>query len=142
MWLLQLSDGEQVSAKVCELLELLDLDGSGDKSPPVRRLLNRLLMLPEAEQNLLFSLFSASLDQVIRSERQQGRYDEGTTTLRASSIRLVGEPELVWQDEAGGSGQAKLQAYCIETDRGVPFQDARQVGREETTPRPWRSTGP
>jgi hypothetical protein len=52
--------------------------GGGDKAAPVRRFLNRILMLPEEEQNLLFALFAGSLEATIRAEKQAGKYDEGT----------------------------------------------------------------
>jgi hypothetical protein len=58
-----------------------------------RRFLNRLLGLPVARQNLLFSYFTCTLSAEIRAAKAEGRYFEGVSDLGGSHVSKV-EPEV------------------------------------------------
>ncbi len=59
-----------------------------------RRFLNRLLGLPVARQNLLFSYFACTLTAEIRAAKAEGRYFEGVSDLSGSNITEILEPKV------------------------------------------------
>lgn len=59
-----------------------------------RRFLNRLLSLPVARQNLLFSYFACTITAEIRAAKAEGRYFEGVSDLSGSNITEVHEPQV------------------------------------------------
>ena len=59
-----------------------------------RRFLNRLLGLPVARQNLLFSYFACTLAAEIRAAKAEGRYYEGVSDLGGSHVSKV-EPQVL-----------------------------------------------
>lgn len=61
--------------------------------PGYRRFLNRLLGLPVARQNLLFSYFACTLTAEIRAAKAEGRYFEGVSDLSGSNITEILEPK-------------------------------------------------
>ena len=48
----------------------------------------------------------------------------GVVDLRASSVRLAKEPQLVWEDMHTG---AKCEAATVIMDRGISFEQAIEV---------------
>ena len=58
-----------------------------------RRFLNRLLGLPVARQNLLFSYFACTLTAEIRAAKAEGRYFEGVSDLSGSNITEILQPK-------------------------------------------------
>ena len=66
-----------------------------------RRFLNRLLGLPVARQNLLFSYFACTLTAEIRAAKAEGRYFEGVSDLSDSNITEILKPKVstcrAWQ---------------------------------------------
>lgn len=118
-----MSDGFAVRMKAYELLEDLGMYDGGS-SATVSRFLNRILMMPEGEQNLVFNLFIGQLESVIADQKQAGTYDEGVVDLRASSIIQRGPPALIWKDEAT---EAKCECVTLTLDRGVSHEEALKV---------------
>ena len=59
-----------------------------------RRFLNRLLGLPVARQNLLFSYFACTLTAEIRAAKAEGRYFEGVSDLSGSNITEILKPKV------------------------------------------------
>jgi CRISPR/Cas system-associated protein Csm6 len=59
-----------------------------------RRFLNRLLGLPVARQNLLFSYFACTLMAEIRAAKAEGRYFEGVSDLSGSNITEILKPKV------------------------------------------------
>jgi hypothetical protein len=51
------------------------------KEDAVKKMLNRILMLPPERQNLIFHVFHAFLELVITEQRKAGRHDEGRCLL-------------------------------------------------------------
>ena len=56
--------------------------------------MNRLLGLPVARQNLLFSYFACTLAAEIRAAKAEGRYFEGVSDLGGSHVSKV-EPQVM-----------------------------------------------
>jgi predicted RNA methylase len=85
--------------------------------PPITTFLNRLLALPIAMQNTLFSAFEEILNARIEAAIAAGVYDIGLETIRAESL-VVTSRRTVWQH---GSG-AETRLFTIERkDRNRPM---------------------
>ena len=119
---IDMTSGIAVATKAHELLEELGLYEGNNAT--VSRFLNRILMLPEGEQNLVFNLFMAQLESVITDQKQAGTYDCAVVDLRASTVTQRGPAQLVWQDDAT---EAKCECVTLTLDRGVPFEEALEV---------------
>jgi hypothetical protein len=86
----------------------------GEDPPPITTFLNRLLALPIAMQNTLFSAFEDILNARIEAA---GVHDIGLETIRAESL-VVTSRRTVWQH---GSG-AETRLFTIERkDRNRPM---------------------
>ncbi|EIE19331.1 hypothetical protein COCSUDRAFT_19644, partial [Coccomyxa subellipsoidea C-169] len=86
----------------------------------VRRFLNRLLSLPVARQNLLFTYFTCTLAAEIRAAKAEGRYFEGVSDLGGSHVSKV-EPETLWVDPYRG---LRTLRHDLTIDRGLSFEAA------------------
>ncbi|HEY7644050.1 MAG TPA: strawberry notch family protein, partial [Hyphomicrobiales bacterium] len=85
--------------------------------PPITTFLNRLLALPIAMQNTLFSAFEDILNARIEAAIAAGVHDIGLETIRAESL-VVTSRRTVWQH---GSG-AETRLFTIERkDRNRPM---------------------
>ncbi len=93
---------------------------ASDKSD-VRRFLNRLLGMPVAAQNLLFRYFLATLAAELRAAKAEGKFSEGVSDLRASSIKPDGDAQVLYQ---GPHTTLATAATPLSLDRGVAFDDA------------------
>ncbi|DBA97285.1 hypothetical protein WJX77_012218 [Trebouxia sp. C0004] len=89
----------------------------------VRRFLNRLLGLPVARQNLLFSYFACTLTAEIRAAKADGRYFEGVSDLSGSNVTEILKPKTLWVDPYNG---LKTHQNDIIFDRGMSFAAACQ----------------
>src|SRR5581483_8131673 len=65
----------------------------------IPRFLNRLLSLDCDRQNALFAYYSDLFDQCVAHARASGTFDEGVTDIRALSIKLATDPQVVYVDE-------------------------------------------
>lgn len=65
----------------------------------IPRFLNRLLSLDCDRQNALFAYYSGLFDQCVAHAKASGTFDEGVQDIRALSIKLASEPEVVYIDE-------------------------------------------
>ncbi len=65
----------------------------------IPRFLNRLLSLDCDRQNALFAYYSNLFDQCVAHAKASGNFDEGVQDIKALSIKLVSEPEVVYIDE-------------------------------------------
>ncbi|XP_076442125.1 uncharacterized protein LOC143281076 isoform X2 [Babylonia areolata] len=88
----------------------------------VSKFLNRLLGLPTARQNLMFSYFTECLDVIVQNAKREGRYDEGLQDITAASVQMVGEPREVFQNLLKGHGTTRLVE--LEVDRGMDWDHA------------------
>ena len=65
----------------------------------IPRFLNRLLSLDCDRQNALFAYYSNLFDQCVAHAKASGTFDEGVQDIKALSIKLAGQPEVVYVDE-------------------------------------------
>jgi len=78
-------------------LSLTDRDGSlREELPPITTFLNRLLALPIALQNTLFTAFEELLNARIEAAFAAGAYDVGLETIDAESL-VIAERRSVWR---------------------------------------------
>jgi hypothetical protein len=88
-----------------------------EELPPITTFLNRLLALPIATQNTLFSAFEEILNARIEAAIAAGVHDGGLETIRAESLVVTGR-RTVWQHASG----AKTRLFTIERkDRNRPM---------------------
>ncbi|PRW58205.1 strawberry notch-like [Chlorella sorokiniana] len=90
----------------------------------VPRFLNRLLGLDPEAQAVLFDFYSAMLDALMERARREGTLDEGIVDIRARSVALAGEPQVLLRDAVTG---AATVLHEVELDRGLPWADAQQL---------------
>jgi len=85
--------------------------------PPITTFLNRLLALPIAMQNDLFTAFEALLNARIEAAITAGVHDAGLETIRAESL-IVTDRRTVWKHDSG----AETRLFTIQRkDRNRPM---------------------
>ncbi len=85
--------------------------------PPITTFLNRLLALPIAMQNHLFTAFEELLNARIEAAITAGMHDAGLETIRAESL-IVTDRRTVWKHDNG----AETRLFTIECkDRNRPM---------------------
>ena len=100
-------------------LRLVDHEGVMlEELPPIQRYLNRLLALPVAMQNALFSALAAKIELLTERARQSGTLDVGIETLRADRIAVVEEADL-WTCPKSGSVTRTVTLEC-ENEVRIP----------------------
>lgn len=93
----------------------------------VGRFLNRILSLCLAIQNPLFDYYSDLFDQCVLHAKATGTYDEGVQDIRARSIQLAGEPQVVHVDKTTGAVTEHFTlAVEIDSER-ITFADAQSI---------------
>jgi hypothetical protein len=98
-------------------LSLCDQDGTlKEELPPITTFLNRLLALPIAFQNGLFTEFEALMDNLVMKAKEAGTYDVGVETLQAE--RLTAVEQTVIKTHANG---ATTELLTIDAERKVVF---------------------
>ncbi len=86
--------------------------------------LNRLAGLDVARQNLVFSLFMATLDDVIADAKATGEFEGSVEEIRASRVTLKGVPEVIAHDTSCG---AVTTFTRLVVDRGISFDNIVQA---------------
>lgn len=82
-------------------LKLVDDNGLKDELPPISTVLNRMLALPVALQNLLFATFEGLLGARVEAAIAAGTYDSGLETLRADSFTALARQTIYIHPETG-----------------------------------------
>ena len=97
--------------------------------PPMPRFLNRLLALPIAEQNQLFSELEDRIAAGIEQAMEAGTYEVGVETVRADSLSVAGRETLYTHP---GSGAATELVEIVRRDRMEPTSAdaALEIGRQ------------
>ncbi len=72
-----MTDGREINAALCRALDSVELLEATNAQLQVGRFLNRLLMLPIAQQGLLSALFHTEHERVVKDAKQAGTHDEG-----------------------------------------------------------------
>ncbi|KAK3286832.1 hypothetical protein CYMTET_5621 [Cymbomonas tetramitiformis] len=95
----------------------------------VKRFLNRILGLPVAQQNQIFSYFAAVLAAEVRAAKSEGKYSEGVSDLPASSLQEEGAPKVLFENPWSGM---KTMQHTVTMDRGMSFTAAcERLEREQ-----------
>ncbi|KAL7555157.1 hypothetical protein ACHAWF_018815 [Thalassiosira exigua] len=89
-----------------------------------KQFLNRIAGLDVARQNLLFSLFMATLDDVIAGAKATGEFEGSVEDVKASKIMLKGKPKVIATDTSCG---AKTKLTKLTVDRGISFDSIVQA---------------
>ena len=85
--------------------------------PPITTFLNRLLALPIALQNIVFTAFEELLNARIEAAIAAGVHDAGLETIRAESL-IVTDRRTVWRHDSG----AETHLFTIQRrDRNKPL---------------------
>ncbi len=116
-------------------LSLVDQDGSlREELPPIQRFLNRLLALPIALQNGLFSLFETHLTALVESAKAGGTYDLGVETITAASLAVTDRRTVYTHPKTGARTQLLT---VLQRERCVPMSlfDALRLARSEPASR-------
>ena len=93
-------------------LRLVDAQGVMlEELPPIQRYLNRLLALPIAMQNALFTALAAKIELLTERARMSGTLDVGIETLRADRIAVIEEADL-WTCPKSGSVARTVTLEC------------------------------
>lgn len=93
----------------------------------VPRFLNRLLGLDPESQSQLFDFYQSTLDDMLEHARRDGTFDEGILDLKAHSIQVDGEGQILYQDPIS---KASTLMYAIKIDRGLPWEYAEEILKE------------
>ena len=88
---------------------------SGDRT--VKKFLNRIAGLDVARQNLIFSLFMATLDDVVSDAKATGEFEGSVEDIRGR-VTLKGKPEVIAMDT---SCAATTELTRLVLDRGISF---------------------
>uniref|UniRef100_UPI0039A4BBAD strawberry notch C-terminal domain-containing protein n=1 Tax=Rhodospirillum sp. A1_3_36 TaxID=3391666 RepID=UPI0039A4BBAD len=98
-------------------LSLTDGGTLKEDLPSITTFLNRLLALPIALQNLLFTVFEDLMTARIEAARVAGTHDAGVETIRAESLTVT-ERRTVWRHASG----AETRLFTLRRkDRNTPL---------------------
>ena len=98
-------------------LKIVHEGGLKDDLPPMPKFLNRLLALPIAEQNRLFSELEARIAANIEQAIEAGSYEVGVETVTADSLVIAGRETLY---EHPGAGAATELVEILRRDPPNP----------------------
>jgi len=87
----------------------------------INKFLNRLLGLPVKLQNDLFSFYNAIFRWVVLSAKAQGDVDTGVGLIQGESVRVAGEPEIVFRDPRSS---ATSLIHSVRVDTGLSWRSA------------------
>jgi hypothetical protein len=112
------------------LAEIGILDGTSESKAEkgeVKVFLNRISGLAVAKQNLVFSLFMSTMDDVVAEAKATGEFQGSVEDIKATTIEVTGEPEVIAVDKASAA-TTKLMKF--ELDRGISFTQATAMCEE------------
>ncbi|KAK9864646.1 hypothetical protein WJX84_000197 [Apatococcus fuscideae] len=91
--------------------------------------LNRLMALPNFDQEMLFSLFSSTLDALIQVAKSKRTYDTGIQNMNASYTGVkVLKREIIYTEPTTGGHALATQ---LAADRGLSWEGALERYQEE-----------
>jgi hypothetical protein len=113
---------------ICDDLETIGLGSDARKQTvDVRVFLNRLFGLPVARQNLVFSVFMSTLDNVISEAKLTGEFEGSVEDITATSIEILEERVLATDPSCG----AKTKLTTLLLDRGISLEAVSDMAKEE-----------
>lgn len=107
-------------------LEDVGLGGDARKNADVRVFLNRIFGLPVMRQNLIFSLYMSTLEDIITEAKARGEYEGSAEDIKASSIEIANEKTLTVDASCG----AKTKLTTLFLDRGISFSTVYKMALE------------
>ncbi|KAL3940125.1 MAG: hypothetical protein SGBAC_005264 [Bacillariaceae sp.] len=110
----------------CQDLEDVGLS-MASKTGDVKVFLNRIFGLPVVRQNLIFSLFMSTLDDVISEAKLTGEFEGSAEDIKATTIEIA-EERVVAIDPSCG---AETKLITLILDRGIPFDAVCEMAKEE-----------
>jgi len=104
--------------------------------PPITTFLNRLLALPIALQNTVFTAFEELLNARIEAAIAAGIHDVGLETIRAESL-IVTDRRTVWQHDSGAETrlftvQRKDRNQPLSVDEALTIRDGKLLVNERS----------
>jgi hypothetical protein len=102
----------------------IELKADAKKSVEVKLFLNRISALSVGKQNLVFSLFISTMDDVIAEAKATGEFEGSVEEIRATSIELSSPLETVITDASSG---APTQLARFQIDRGCSLTTIAQM---------------
>ncbi|MEQ8836688.1 MAG: strawberry notch C-terminal domain-containing protein, partial [Lacipirellulaceae bacterium] len=95
----------------------------------VEQFLHRIMVLHVVDQNRIFDLFYERYQRSVEAAKRQGSFDFGVEEVRATKLRQVGEPEVLFTDPASGA-ETKLhelegQVKVLRNSFTVAVSDAK-----------------
>ncbi|EDV27087.1 uncharacterized protein TRIADDRAFT_54670 [Trichoplax adhaerens] len=97
----------------------------------VQRFLNRILGLTIERQNLIFSYFCQCLTTSIERAKKEGKYNEGVTDIKGTSIVMVDSPKEIFTEVKRGNVSTKQVTLCV--DRGIDWPTVLKLYHEQAT---------
>ena len=90
------------------------------------RFFNRLLSLEVSRQNALFEYFYKTYTETVEHLKASGKYDLGLEDIRAKSVKIGREPQLIHRDSSTGA-----TTHLYELDTIVPnrYGAFRRLGK-------------
>ena len=76
--------------------------GIDDKTPNVKKFLNRLLGMPVEMQNRVFAHFSANFEFEVKKAKEEHKFDEGVVDIRGDVHIQPGYPVVLETDQTSG----------------------------------------
>ncbi|CAJ1959811.1 unnamed protein product [Cylindrotheca closterium] len=111
---------------VCQDLEDVGISMT-NKTGDVKTFLNRIFGLPVLRQNLIFSLFMSTLEDVIGEAKLTGEFEGSAEDIKATTIEIA-EERVVATDPSCG---AETKLITLILDRGISFAMVCEMAKEE-----------
>lgn len=92
--------------------------GNDRKNAEIRVFLNRIAALPVRDQNLLFGLFQATLDDIISTAKATGEFVGVVEDVTATSIKLASTETIALDSSSGAS----TELCTFHLDRGCSLE--------------------
>lgn len=113
---------------ICNDLDTIGITSETRKqSFEVKVFLNRIFGLPVARQNLVFSVFMSTLDNVISEAKLTGDFEGSVEDIQATSIEIADEQVLATDPSCGA--ETKLTTLLL--DRGISFEAVSDMAKDE-----------
>lgn len=93
----------------------------------IPRFFNRLLSLEVARQNALFEYFYKIYTETVEHLKASGKYDLGLEDIRAKSVKIKREPQLIHEDQATGATTHLYELETIVPTNPAYFADLERV---------------
>lgn len=98
-------------------------EGKGNNVP---RFLNRCLGMRLSQQSDMTAFFHTALETVIKTAKQNGKYDVGIKTLTGRVVKFAAKPR-VFHFRGEDAMAERLYMYSVQRDSGVDVETAKRL---------------